>query len=998
MKYVLNIYFFLLILLSTYSSQLMSQNSEPSDSTLTSSLDDISINFIKEHISQTPDSLYFNVIKIDNNSTSRISGILTITLPSGFQLISQNNTTLNIEANQSYYFPIRASIPTEVEGDKSYLIVADFKSNNKIYSKNNYIEIPGQRKWKMYIEQKSFYVSEYNQIADLGIHLQNRGNTTEMIKLDFKVGHFLDVIDLADKQDYLYIELPPHVDTLMKFPIRYIGNYDNNSEYNNIWKESAITIKSSNQIYQRTDHIYVNEMESQFVNYKDQRETPLNLELQLNNLLSGSPARYNASVFGTILFPEARELSYQFTGRNFMFAPYSEQNLSLEQNGYYDIRYRDKTKFLELGSQIGNYSLHNIYGRGLKGEINPDRKNKFNFAIIQGRFRPNYAGSVMYSRKFQKSLSANIGLTYEDNNSINYDAFSLQLGGGFSFLKHHSLGIQLLLSQTHFNDINNNPLSPQDTSTLGLSYQIYYALRFQNFNFRISNTNSLNNYITNSNNNRWNAYGNYKISDKINANLIYDRSKILSTRYPERFTKDANYNINDVGRLIFGYSASRNIYYMLGPIYNGIYQRTYNPNNSYLSDYKNVYYALNFSTRFRLSRNRSITPNINIGLSNASFSNTDPNLPQLIEKKNVKSIRVGINYYSKIIRLNAYYNNGLAAVSQQQLLFDGDWINSESIQIRPQIEKFFMNNTIRISSYVNYIYRMPSGRESINLNLSLSFYLKQGWTFYGSSNIYTSSRNDTEIGRVTNRNFSVFIGIKKSFDIAQPRIKYYDYDFVFYHDEDGNKKLDENERVIPNMMMKLQRDRDIEQKKSNFVEMDLVSNAEGTISYKNLPEGHYKTSLESLDNLEDLYILNGKDQNITVSEDKTYYIPLTESYKVIGQIKLKRDPNSNEGKIDLSNIRITAQSKAGGSFSVLSDSKGGFILSIPQAGSYNVSINEVLGDNFSLEKSEYTVDFNGIKRIVIDFVFVEKERGINFNNGGYKFKSINGNSSNNLTE
>ncbi len=988
MKYVLNIYFLLILFLLTYSTKLMSQNTEPIDSTLVSELQDVSLNFVKTHISQTPDSLFFNVIKIDNNSSNTIRGKLTITLPSGFQLISQNNMSIDINANQSYYYPIRASIPTEVEGGKNYLIVADFQTKDKTYSKNNYIEIPGQRQWKMYIEQKSFYVSEYKQIADLGIHLQNRGNTTEMVKLEFKVGHFLDVLDLADNQDYLYIELPPHIDTLIKYPVRYIGNYDNNTDFNNIWKESAITIKCSNQIYQRTDHIYVNEMESQFVNFKDQRQTPLNIELQFNNLLSSSPARYNASVFGTVLFPKTREVSYQFTGRNFLFIPYSEQNLSLEQNGYYNIRYSDKTKYLEIGSQLGNYSLHNIYGKGVKGELNVNNKNKFNFAIIKGRFRPDYAGSVMYSRKLARSLSANIGFTYEDNNSTNYDAYSLQLGGGFSFLKHHSLGLQILPTLTKFNDLNNNPLNPQDTSLIGFSYQVFYALRYTKFNFRITNTNSLNNYITNSNNNRWNAYGNYKISDKINANLIYDRSKILNTRYPDRFTKQANYNINDVGRLIFGYAASRRIYYMIGPMYNGIYQRTYHPNNIYNSHYKNAYYALSFSTRFRLPKNKSITPNINLGLSNASFKNTDPNLPQLKEINNVKSIRVGINYYSKIFRMSAYYNNGLAAVSQQQLLYDGNWINSESIQIRPQIEKFFMNNTMRVSSYINYIYRMPSGRESINLNLSLSFYLKHGWSFYGSANIYSTSRDDSEFGRITNRNFYVFIGIKKAFDIPQPRIKYYDYDFVFFHDKDGNKKLDENERVIPNMMMKLQQNRDVEYKKSNFIEVDLVSNADGEISYKNLPEGQYKASIESLDNLENLYILNGRDQNITVNKDSLYYIPLTESYKVIGQIKLKRDPNSGEGKIDVSNIRITAQSKKGDTYSVLTDSKGGFILSIPQAGQYKVFANEVLGENFSLKKSEYTVDFNGIKQIVIDFVFVEKERGVNFNNGQYDFKSL----------
>ena len=235
--------------------------------------------------------------------------------------------------------------------------------------------------------------------------------------------------------------------------------------------------------------------------------------------------------------------------------------------------------------------------------------------------------------------------------------------------------------------------------------------------------------------------------------------------------------------------------------------------------------------------------------------------------------------------------------------------------------------------------------------------------------------------------------MRKSFDLAQPRIKYHDYDFVFYHDVNGNQELNENERIIPNMMMKLQRNRDVEQVKSNFTEVQLVSNTDGRISYKNLPEGHYKTSLKALDNLEDLYVLGGNDKEILVSEDKIHYIPLTESYKVIGQIKLKRDKNSNEGKIDISNIRITAVSEQGATYAVLTDSRGGFILSIPQAGHYKVSVNEVLGENFKLEKSEYTLDFNGIKSIIIDFVFVEKERGINFNNNdSYNFKSLDNNS------
>jgi len=77
---------------------------------------------------------------------------------------------------------------------------------------------------------------------------------------------------------------------------------------------------------------------------------------------------------------------------------------------------------------------------------------------------------------------------------------------------------------------------------------------------------------------------------------------------------------------------------------------------------------------------------------------------------------------------------------------------------------------------------------------------------------------------------------------------------------------------------------------------------------------------------------------------------LAESYKIKGRIILVRDPNSTEGKIYLSGVRVTAKGSNG----------------------------------------EMQVQFTHNKTISVDFVFIEKKREIQFDNGNqlYKFNNI----------
>jgi hypothetical protein len=81
----------------------------------------------------------------------------------------------------------------------------------------------------------------------------------------------------------------------------------------------------------------------------------------------------------------------------------------------------------------------------------------------------------------------------------------------------------------------------------------------------------------------------------------------------------------------------------------------------------------------------------------------------------------------------------------------------------------------------------------------------------------------------------------------------------------------------------------------------------------------------------------------------------------------------------------------GETYSVLTDNFGAFIINVPNADKYTVHINNVFGEQFVIDSNETQIQFSQNKTISTDFTFIEKQRGIQFDNGNeiYKFNSLN---------
>ncbi|MEZ5069777.1 MAG: hypothetical protein R2751_02115 [Bacteroidales bacterium] len=121
-------------------------------------------------------------------------------------------------------------------------------------------------------------------------------------------------------------------------------------------------------------------------------------------------------------------------------------------------------------------------------------------------------------------------------------------------------------------------------------------------------------------------------------------------------------------------------------------------------------------------------------------------------------------------------------------------------------------------------------------------------------------------------------------------------------------------------------------------------------------------------------------------EDMVHYLPLVESYKVMGRIIIDRDPNTNEGVISAEGIRVTATSETGETYSTLSTSFGTYVLDLPKSSSYEINIYNVFGENFRLERGSYRIQFTENRTINLDFRFIERRRAIQFDNGEQFFQ------------
>ncbi len=939
--------------------------------------------FLKSDVELPDPGTYFNVLEIRNNNPEPLFSLLRINCPDNWRLIGLSADTMTIEPGGVRLIPVRISIPGNTLGGISYVIGAELFGEEWYDYANSYISVKRKSRWEMRLNTSQVYLSDFMPYGEVFASIRNTGNSNELVKLSLDLGEMLEFRDEIEADSFVYVEVPAYKDTSVRFRIqrRRDLSYSKMQSLKTTWSSRSLNIKASTADREAYGSVRATPLESRVYNRMPVLNSPLNAEVIVYNLLSQQRKKASARVFGKILFPEDQQLTYSLGYYNIFFDAEMNQNMDLYQQLRYMIRYTDDRSMIWLGDRLGIGTLHTLTGRGIRASHDINDRNSVMLNVIQNPYGKNIGGFAGYGGHI-RDVAWNTGFTLETTTDQRYSHYSLHLGGGYQLNRKHSFSLQTATSLSKYTD---EKFVEKDTTVVGIAYQFMYRYGGSRLRINLDNTNTLFTYLRNSGINRINFSSTYKIRDHAQIKARYYRSNYTSTRYPYNFFNPANQNMNENGRLLFSLSRGRMVY-QAGPRYSGTVRNVYVPAGDYRTRFANYQPGIIGSVSFRLGNQRSLSPNATFNMMYYSFDRFDTG-DELSGLDNRWTYTLGINYYDKAFKLNAYYSSGEATDLYRTVVINDDPEVNQAFHIRPYYERYFLKETLRLSAYFNYSYYMPSMRDNMLFNLTGNVFVNRSWNFFTSFNIYRVSRKDAVTGRMTSRDLNLFVGVRKAFDIKQPRMGYYNLTIVGFNDLDGNGIKSQEEKPISNVLVNISRDpyKNVETK-TGFAEISMVTDPMGEIYYENIPAGTYDLSILSLSNLENLYFLNGDQQTFELNDDMVYFLPLVESYKIKGRIIIDRDPNSNEGTVSPEGIRVTAVSETGETYTALTSGFGTFMLDLPKASTYEVSIYNVFGENFWLERGSYKVQFTENKIINLDFKFTERRRGIQYNEGEQFFR------------
>lgn len=983
-------------ILSDSTSTSISQSADSSENiiddyiaedTIQQEIRDIEITFIKHKVEQSADSIYFNICKITNTTQKDISGNFRVHIPNGWHLIANPSMKLTLKPKETINLPIRLSIPREAVGGMAYVIDASMETKDGYYSGTTFIKIPLKVKWDLYLNTSTIYFNEYFESVTFDVYVKNEGNAPELLNLQFDVGKLLDVVEVNESKKDYFIKVPPKTDTVFTYTVvRAQLTEDKRQYYKRIWDESTIKIKAisghDDRVVRQT--IWVRDLENQYWHERQEKNSPLNLDFRIYNLLSATHPKLNTRAFGEILFKGPHSVDYVFQARNLLYP--QRNSLTYFQNPYnYTMRiqyyWSDKLK-AELG-EIYNNTMHAVRGWGIKAKYNLTKNDQISASYIIGKYYPMWSSSLMYSRQFKK-IRAWAGGTYEDNSFIHYKALSPEVGALFSPAKNHTIRLGLLGTSSTF-DNNQGVGTPLDSTIMGFSYMASYTGVWKKFRFGGSTRNDQFNIIRIKPANKIYGYMRYMINQKSRINFITQYSDISTTGYVYSPYYNGSYNRQIISRLTYLNRITGNFILEAGPMFREL-NRLLVLDDTVSMNFANYFGGVFVLSRIKFDEFQMLTPSLSAGYT--YFRN---HLAPDVIIKEQPTINLGLSYINRNMGASANYIYGPNFFVGQNFFSNNIPVNYETVQARVYHTKRFFAKNIVWRNYATYFLRLPSNRQNFVVSSALNFKMPKGWYANLRANLYTNSTDEENQGVITHRNFGMNIGAGKSFDIPQPRIRYYDINILCFNDMNGNGVRDKDEPLLSNIKMLISRDREKNTDQTiRFGEQELVSNTNGEIILKDIPQGAYKLTFEPLFNLGNLYNAKGDEQEIEVISDMDYYVPYVESYQVNGQVRLIRDEFSDKGLIQVNGVRVEATNAQGETFAALTDQDGFYTLNVPQAGYFTVKVNNVFGEGFEIDKDKFLIQFNGFKHYTVDFTFYEGKREVNFGNGEqfFNFKSI----------
>ncbi len=926
----------------------------------------IDIKFIKHSVEATKGKTIFNVVKIINQSNQAQTFNFQLTVPSGWRILGNEKFELSLPPLDSTLIPIRVAVGENVRGDIGYSIIAAVSDSRGNLIKNEYsfVKVPRDVDVRIKFLSRFEYLDQQTGYAPIRVRIENRGNREELVSLLLEADNYTGLGTARLKNFVQDVNVPPYTDSTVVFDVFLNKDIETTRDLFRL----NIKAKTIDSTFQST--CWLKNLSYSYTNYIPESKRVLVAELFARGLFSNyaKPA-YASIIQGSILLRKKREL-YFF---------YNNDNTTPTENLYRYNRmwlgFKNDKYFVQVGD-INKSIESSLYGRG--GHIGANISKLHIEAIATQRVinpQNNFGAELDYS--FSQNYGIKIGGVYTETLNEIFKSQIGIVGLRFSPIKNLRISYEFAYNQLNFGQSADSTFSKAaygNTAYLNYSTpKLNTLVRFKSGQpFLNSSYNGRSEFIAQTiyTVNAKNSLQYYAIDNRNNPG-DYRTYGVIKQPYTN-FHKQL---------VTWGYYPNNKIHLFTGPGFEFNSSDIFPVINKGEDYFSTLVLNYNLGIRFKGERpGSSLTTQVFAGFVNVAhkpthFVDSTFAIPPT-------KYRFNYQYFTLNLRqprwgFQAMYTNGPRSIYEQFNWYYGSRPN-RILRIMPYFDSYIYKEQLRLQINISYSNDLVSKSSYSNITSQLFWYLPKNWQIR-FLNVYTiqSRVTPTEaVERYSNMYFEA--SVRKEFGIQQPHLKFYTLKLVFFKDYNGNRIMNENEPGIKNVLVNIQRtDREM-MEFPDFTSGELLSNQLGEVIYENIPAGVYELSYNPVGNEAGTFSKADFEVKFNFNKNMTLYVPFVEKNKVFGRIILNRSKLSGLGRIDVSNIRISAIDSHGNTYSTLTDKNGEFIIYAPVTDEYIVSINNIFYENFDLRQNNFRVQFNGYKQFEVNFVFDEKIRRINF--------------------
>lgn len=924
---------------------------------------DVDISFLNESVETESNQSFFNVITIKNNGARTENFTLNISVPQGWKVLGEEQQELFINPMDSLIIPLRISTHGKVKGDIGYSVIASLTDSRGNTIKNEYcfVKIKSKEDLRISVPLGSNYFDQRTKLSSFQVNISNNGNKEELINLVFDLEKGIGFGEGFLENFSLDVSIPPYTDTTLHYNIRLKDDFIEGKE------SYKLSLRASSMSKTYSQSVWFRSLKSEYENIVPPTEKMLIVDFRAQGLLSeGKQPNYVLYAHGKTLLKNNNDIYYQYRNMSSRtpedFYKYNNMFIGANIKGFnFEVgdSYMNQESSLygrgfTLGYEVSRFSAKSIVNRNIRSDID-------NFGIFSGY-------------KFTSGDKLELGAIYNNNKSREIESVITSLSTRIKFGAHSINAIVALNPLTQNIDGKTNHFEysgefrySSNLNKIRNTVRLRYGSPFYYGHYKGRLFGNLNSQYEINKKNRLSFFA------VINENKlpVFDNSSVLYE----------NKNNNFSSRLMHSWDVTPKVNFYYGPGFE-LYSKTHENNNTVFENlFASQIYSLQFGSRFRFEDPfTSLSPRLTVGnVTITDYPRLYGQSPALYESEdNYFIYYLDVSYRSRNISFIASYESGPRNIYSQ---FNYFFLNrtTRTLRLMPSYTAFIYKNIMHLDARVSFSNDMILRNSFINSSLIFSWFLPRDWT--ARLNAYYSITNRTTSSGVEGyQSLYLEAGIKKELNLKHPRVSYHDLTLNLFKDFNGNYKQEPNEPGIRDVLVTLVRQKQITDDRipGDIGNIELMSDYLGKVTYTDIPSGIYKVQFTPIGSDVGSFSKSSEELEINLKDNTIEYFPFVEKNKVYGKIILNRSRLSGLGKIDVSNVRITATDSQGRSFSTLTDNNGEFTLFAPVTDEYIVNINNIFYENFDLRQNNFVVQFNGYKQFEVNYIFDEKVRRINF--------------------